>query len=38
MKTINSIESAEISFSPFWLSHFPDQDKKLTVEESLPKR
>ena len=38
MKTINSIESAEISFSPMWLSHFPSETSKLTVIESLPKR
>ena len=38
MKTINSIESAEISFSPMWLSHFPAELTKLIVNESLPKR
>jgi hypothetical protein len=38
MKTINSIESAEISFSPLWLSHFPSEISKLIVTESLPKR
>jgi hypothetical protein len=38
MKTINSIESAEISFSPMWLSRFPNEPTKLIVTESLPKR
>ncbi len=38
MKTVNSIESAEISFSPMWLSHFPSDLTKLVVKESLPKR
>jgi hypothetical protein len=38
MKTINSIESAEISFSPLWLTHFPAELNKLIVNESLPKR
>lgn len=38
MKTINSIESAEINFSPMWLSHFPKESSKLIVVESLPKR
>jgi len=38
MKTINSIESAEISFSPIWLSKFPSETEKINVIESLPKR
>lgn len=38
MTTINSIESAEINFSPMWLSHFPAEKSKLIVIESLPKR
>lgn len=38
MKTINSIESAEIDFSPLWLSHFPSDVAKITITESLPKR
>jgi hypothetical protein len=38
MKTINSIESAEISFSPMWLSRFPSDTSKLIINESLPKR
>ena len=38
MKTISSIESAEISFSPMWLTHFPSDKNKLIVTESLPKR
>jgi hypothetical protein len=38
MKTISSIESAEISFSPLWLSRFPSDKDKLVVTESLPKR
>lgn len=38
MKTVNSIESAEVSFSPLWLSHFPEELSKLIVNEVLPKR
>ncbi len=38
MKSVNSIESAEISFSPMWLTHFPSDVTKLIVNESLPKR
>lgn len=38
MKTIDSIESAEIDFSPLWLSHFPSDVAKITITESLPKR
>jgi hypothetical protein len=38
MKTVNSVESAEISFSPLWLSTFPSDLSKLIVTESLPKR
>lgn len=38
MKSILSIESAEIRFSPMWLSHFPSDVEKIAVEESLPKR
>jgi hypothetical protein len=38
MKTISSIESAEISFSPMWLSSFPNDRTKIKVVESLPKR
>lgn len=38
MKMINSIEGAEISFSPLWLSSFPTDINKITVVESLPKR
>ncbi len=38
MKSINSVETAEISFSPVWLSHFPGELSKLIVNESLPKR
>jgi hypothetical protein len=38
MKTINSIESAEIDFSPLWLSRFPSELSKLKIIESLPKR
>ncbi len=38
MKTISSIESAEINFSPLWLSRFPSDITKITVIESLPKR
>lgn len=38
MKSIDSIESAEIRFSPMWLSSFPSDEKKIFIEESLPKR
>ncbi len=38
MKSILSIESAEIRFSPMWLSHFPNSVEKIGIEESLPKR
>jgi hypothetical protein len=38
MKTIDSIESAEIKFSPLWLSSFPTEASKIIVTESLPKR
>lgn len=38
MKTIDSIEGAEISFSPLWLSTFPEDQSKISVVESLPKR
>jgi hypothetical protein len=38
MKTIDSIESASISFSPLWLSSFPDDINKVSIIESLPKR
>lgn len=38
MKSISSIEGAEISFSPLWLSSFPQETSKILVVESLPKR
>lgn len=38
MKSIDSIEGAEISFSPLWLSTFPSDTSKISVIESLPKR
>ena len=38
MKSIDSIESAEISFSPLWLSSFPADKTKISIVESLPKR
>ncbi len=38
MKSINSIESAEIRFSPMWLSSFPSDTEKIAIVESLPKR
>ena len=38
MKGIASIESAEISFSPLWLSTFPKETSKIKVVESLPAR
>lgn len=38
MRGVNSIEGAEISFSPLWLSTFPSEVSKIDVVESLPKR
>ncbi len=38
MKGVTSIESAEISFSPMWLSAFPQETSKIHIVESLPKR
>jgi hypothetical protein len=38
MKSIDSIEGAEIGFSPLWLSSFPEDTAKISVVESLPKR
>jgi len=38
MKGIASIESAEISFSPLWLSTFPEETSKISIVESLPRR
>lgn len=38
MKKIESIEGAEISFSPLWLSTFPSDMTKISITESLPKR
>ncbi len=38
MRTINSIETAERSFSPMWLTHFPSDLSKIIINESLPKR
>lgn len=38
MKSIDSIEGAEISFSPLWLSAFPNEENKISIVESLPKR
>lgn len=38
MKGIPSVESAEISFSPLWLSTFPIETSKINVVESLPRR
>ncbi|MBP6949113.1 MAG: hypothetical protein KBC41_04245 [Candidatus Pacebacteria bacterium] len=38
MKNINTVIGAEISFSPLWLSSFPNEIKKIEVIESLPKR
>lgn len=38
MKSISSIDTAEVNFSPLWLSHFPSELSKLKVNESLPKR
>jgi hypothetical protein len=38
MKSVDSIEGAEIGFSPLWLSSFPDDTSKISIVESLPKR
>lgn len=38
MKNMTTIVGAEISFSPLWLTSFPNEIKKIKVEESLPKR
>jgi len=38
MRTVESVEGGEISFSPLWLSRFPSEVSKIRVVESLPKR
>jgi hypothetical protein len=38
MKNIEGVEGAEISFSPLWLTSFPNDTTKIHVIESLPKR
>ncbi len=38
MKSISSIESASLTFSPMWLGSFPNEEEKIKVEESLPRR
>lgn len=38
MRTVESVEGGEISFSPLWLSSFPADPDKIAVVESLPKR
>ncbi|MCF7843620.1 hypothetical protein K9M47_01845 [Candidatus Gracilibacteria bacterium] len=38
MKGVTTIQGAEISFSPLWLSTFPDNNNKIAIVESLPKR
>ncbi len=38
MRTIDAVEGGEISFSPLWLSNFPDETEKISVVEFLPKR
>ena len=38
MKSLTTVEGAEINFSPIWLSSFPGEVKKISVIESLPKR
>lgn len=38
MGTLTTIQSAEISFSPLWLSTFSNDIRKIVVVESLPKR
>ena len=38
MKSINGVDSAEISFSPLWLSTFPTDTSKISIVESLEKR
>ena len=38
MRTIDSVEGGEISFSPLWLSTFPNDTSKISVVETLSKR
>jgi hypothetical protein len=38
MKGITSIEGAELNLSPMWLSKFPEDQSKISIVESLPKR
>lgn len=38
MRSVTTVESAEISFSPLWLSTFPEEPSRVSVIESLPKR
>lgn len=38
MKGLSTVISAEIAFSPLWLSTFPTDLTKISVVESLPKR
>lgn len=38
MKTLPNVIGAEISFSPLWLSSFPNDISKINIIESLPKR
>lgn len=38
MKSLTTIQGAEISFSPLWLSKFPTSVDKISIVEELPKR
>lgn len=38
MKSLTTIQGAEIGFSPLWLSSFPTDTGKIAIVESLPKR
>lgn len=38
MKSLTTIQGAEISFSPLWLSTFPTNVDKIAIVEELPKR
>lgn len=38
MKSVPSIDGAETSFYPLWLTRFPEQPSKITVTEILPTR
>ena len=38
MKSLSTIQGAEISFSPLWLASFPSDMTKISIVESFPKR